>query len=198
MFTKKRGWEGELTLNNTIIPLKNQVKYLGIILDKNLTWKAHCDWKYSSCSALLMACRRAVGRTWGLKPSVTRWIYTAIIRPMLSYGASIWLPAILRQGRVADLTKIQRLGCLMVSSAYHTTPTVAMEKLLNLPPIDIFLAQTALEQATRMMQDGMWRGKIIPGHHQSHERLIQDFMNSIPNINLPSDGTRNVNIEKQK
>ena len=32
-----------------------------------------------------------MGKHWGLSPRVTHWIYTAIVRPTLTYGAVVWV-----------------------------------------------------------------------------------------------------------
>ncbi|MGR0202348.1 hypothetical protein, partial [Klebsiella pneumoniae] len=35
-------------------------------------------------------CKRMVGSKWGLKPKIIYWIYTAIIRPIITYGPLVW------------------------------------------------------------------------------------------------------------
>jgi len=67
---------------NSKLNFSKEVKYLGITLgsyNETLTYKAEQKehmWLVSN-----------VGRTWGLLSRVVTWIYTAIIRPMLTYGA---------------------------------------------------------------------------------------------------------------
>ena len=187
MFTKKRKWRMEaLELNGVRIPLKREVKYLGVIIDDKLTWGAHCTKKMRTCANVMLSCRRAVGRTWGLKPKVMRWIYTAIVRPMISYGALVWLPAIIRQGRVKQLEQIQRMGCCMITSAFRTTPTVALEKLLGLLPMDIYVATVALEQMSRMKQNGLWRRRAVK-YGGSHVELCENIGKAVKELALPCD-----------
>jgi hypothetical protein len=40
-FTTIRGLCPQLNINNTLIPIKTEVKYLGLHLDQKLTWKNH-------------------------------------------------------------------------------------------------------------------------------------------------------------
>lgn len=37
-----------------------------------------------------MPVRRVVGKAWGLRPAMTRCIYTGIIQPMMCYAAMVW------------------------------------------------------------------------------------------------------------
>ena len=71
MFTRRRKWlMNPLTLDGVGIPLKEEVKYLGVILDRHLTWRAHCEWKAKACARILMSCRRIVGNSWGIRPQI--------------------------------------------------------------------------------------------------------------------------------
>nr|XP_012234697.1 PREDICTED: RNA-directed DNA polymerase from mobile element jockey-like [Linepithema humile] len=72
-----------------LVPTKS-VKYLGVILDKKLLWKEHLRNRCKSLCQYFWMCRRTFGQTWGLKPSMIHWIYTAILRPRLTYAAVVW------------------------------------------------------------------------------------------------------------
>jgi len=46
----------------------------------------------------MWACRRAVGKTWGIKPNIVLWIYKAILLPRLTYAAVVWWPKVEKVG----------------------------------------------------------------------------------------------------
>ena len=83
-----------------------------------------------------MQCRQIVGKTWGIKPSLLKWIYTAMIRLIMSYAFVSWAGGLNKKYLVRKLTKVQRLACLMISSAFFGTSTGALEILLNITPIE--------------------------------------------------------------
>ena len=61
-----------------------EVKYLGITFDKKLTWNSHLEKRVKKAYISYEQCRRTMGQTWGLYPRIALWIYTAIIRHMLT------------------------------------------------------------------------------------------------------------------
>jgi hypothetical protein len=77
-------------LFGTELQLKNQVKYLGVILDEKLNWYSHIDHRLQKATIAFWQCRRAIGKTWGLKPMVVYWIYTSVVRHILTYAALLW------------------------------------------------------------------------------------------------------------
>jgi len=91
--------------------------------------------------------------TWGLKPRQALWILTAIIRPILAYAAMIWINATNSSTLVAMLHKMQRLSCIIITNAHPSTLIAALEKLLQIPPIDIFLKGEAY-MATYRLESG--------------------------------------------
>ena len=88
MFTWKRKWSLKpIQVGGIDIPLSNTVKFLGITLDSKLNFNSHISNITRKATASLMQCKRAVGPTWGLTPSICKWIYTVAIRPIISYGS---------------------------------------------------------------------------------------------------------------
>ena len=62
---------------------------------------------------------------------------------------------------VRKLTKVQRLACLMISSAFPGTPTGALEILLNITPIEEFLLAEAVRGSYRISVSGHWHAKPV-------------------------------------
>jgi len=61
-------------------------------------WTTHCRAKVAKAKIALMQCKQAVGKTWGLNLFVIQWIYKALILPLISYGAIVWMPVLDRGG----------------------------------------------------------------------------------------------------
>jgi hypothetical protein len=134
-FARKRNTKGLKTkiLFNKMIQLSSEVKYLGLTLDKGLTWKKQLDKAISKAYKAFWTCRGTFGKTWGLKPKVVYWIYTAVVRPIVTYAAAIWWPRVKLKTSRAELSKLQRMACLGITGAVRSAPTAAMEVLLGLP-----------------------------------------------------------------
>jgi hypothetical protein len=66
-----------------------------------------------------------------------------IIRPILTYGATVWWMRVNYNLSRRELNKLQRLACLAITGVMKTTPTAAMEVLLGLPPLHVIIASEA-------------------------------------------------------
>lgn len=160
------------------------MKYLGIILDNKLSWKTHLDTKLEKTTKAFWQCRRAFGRNWGLAPSVIHWFYTTIIRPMLSYGSIVWWKRTCIQTVKDSLTKFQRMICMAMSGSMRTTPTAAMEVILSILPLDIFIEKTAMSTAYRLHCTKQW---IQTGASVGHTSLLDQMLAKEPNLSMPTD-----------
>ena len=85
-----------------------------------------------------------------------KWIYIAMIRPIMSYACVSWAGGLNKKYLVKKLTKVQRLACLLISSAFPGTPTGALEILLNMTPIEEFLLVEAVRWSYRITVSGLW------------------------------------------
>ena len=107
MFTNKHKQPENITnleLYGHIIPYVESVRYLGVILDKKLSWKNHIDKKIRNAKFALIRARNALGILWGPCPRLTKWLYTGIICPAITYVAMIW-------GRATTSLKPRNFKC---------------------------------------------------------------------------------------
>jgi hypothetical protein len=88
MFTWNRKWTLKpIKVGNTTIGLSNSAKFLGVTLDNKLNYNERISNITKKAISSFMQCKKAVGPTWGFNPKTCKWIYTAVIRPILSYCA---------------------------------------------------------------------------------------------------------------
>ena len=115
-FTRKRNPDlGSLLMNGSKLELSKESKLLGVTLNSKLTWKPHITRIICKATTTLMQYRRIVGKTWGIYdkmgiPSTTKWIYTAMIRPIISYPSVSWAGGLNKKYLVRKFTKVQRLA----------------------------------------------------------------------------------------
>jgi hypothetical protein len=74
----------------TTLHCSMSVKYLGVVLNSQLTWRENMDVKVRKAHNLLRASRRAYGVIWGLRPRVVHWLYISIIRSSITFASLVW------------------------------------------------------------------------------------------------------------
>jgi hypothetical protein len=79
-------------------------------------------------------CRGTFGKSWGLKPKVIYWIYTGVVRIIVTYAATIWWSRVKLKASQAELSKLQRIACLGITGAMRTATTAAIEVRHEPPP----------------------------------------------------------------
>ena len=180
LFTHRRKLDGFKAprLFGTPLELKTEVKVLGVILDSKLSWRQHVTGKCRKAVCAWGQARRAIGGAWGLRPSVVSWLYTAVIRPMLTYAAAIWWERVLWPTVRGRLLRIQRMVCLSITGAMRSTPTAALQVLLGLPPLDIYIQGLAMATSYRLANSGVWRGSR--NMERGHARILELARERVP------------------
>ena len=102
-----------------------------------------------------------------------------MIRPIMSYACVSWAGGLNKKYLVRKLTKVQRLACLMISSAFPGTPTGALEILLNITPIEEFLLAEAVRGSYRITIGGLWH--VNPTGSKLNGRVGAGFYAEYPN-----------------
>jgi hypothetical protein len=100
-YTSKRNVKGlkESILFSKTIQLSSEIKYFGLTLDKGLTWKKQLDRVINKAYKTLWTSRGTFGKTWRLKPKVIYWVYTAVVRPIVTCATTVWWPKTQKQVR---------------------------------------------------------------------------------------------------
>jgi ribonuclease HI len=72
-----------------------------------------------------------------------------MVRPIITYGAIAWWNKTNEITTRVKLQKIQRLACLTTLGCSRSTPIAAMEALLSLPPLHLFIQNEAMSTNCR-------------------------------------------------
>lgn len=159
-----------LILPDITIPPSNSTKYLGIIIDQHLNWKAqhaHAIEKGSKWSAQI---RRIARPSWGITPKYARRLYISVALPRILYGAEIWCgpPPNTRAQKqktgsakvIQQLATIQRSGAIAITGALRTSPTETLNACAFLLPAMLLVENWCHRAATRLA--------TIPPDHPLH------------------------------
>jgi len=121
IFTIKMKFSGffEPRLFGTTLHRSMFLKYLGASLVSQLTWKEPVDDKMGKAANSMWVCRN--------------WFYVPIIKLSVTFASLVWWPGCQTSSAKRKLSGNQRLACLEISGAMHTTPTNTVEALISLP-----------------------------------------------------------------
>jgi len=134
---------GPLTLHGKELKMLDEVKYLGVILDPELNWNQHLQKIIRKAQTTFVVVRSICGKKWGLRPNMVHWLYTRVIIPSIFHDALVWWYKVMQKTTKIQLDRIQRMAYLAITGAIKSTPTAAMEVLLNLTPLDLLIMAEA-------------------------------------------------------
>ncbi|KAL7296992.1 hypothetical protein TKK_0009427 [Trichogramma kaykai] len=89
-FTLRRDSCPAVTLNGIPVPQYNEVKYLGMHIDRRLTWKTHIWTKRKQLGLKLKKLYWLIGRNSALTLDNKLLLYKSLIKPIWTYGIQLW------------------------------------------------------------------------------------------------------------
>jgi ribonuclease HI len=111
--------------DNSKLPVNNEVKFLGLILDNKLSGISHSYYIAAKCEKILNLLRCLAGVWWGAHPFSLKLIYNALIRSILDYGTYFLEPS--------NLVGLKKLDCIqskalrIITGAMKTSPINALQ-----------------------------------------------------------------------
>ena len=120
--------------------MSKNFKYLGMTIDApTLTWKDHTDDLLTQTNQRLNIMRALAGTTWGAEREILLRIYTAYIRPKMTYGAAAY--ASVCDTRLGRLEGIQNTALRIAVGARKTSPIAALQVEANIPPLKLYIKE---------------------------------------------------------
>lgn len=156
---------------NIVLNTTKSIKFLGINFDDKHLFRHHLDITIASCKRTLWAARYLVGKTWGISVDKMIFIYNQIVIPKLCHGAIVFWHKTLYSSYVKNLEQLQRMAALAITGCSKTTPTMAIEAIINLLPIDLHIQEKAFNCKERLSAQGLWKNDGNYKGHKQFERL---------------------------
>ena len=135
-------YEISLYINNNRIKQEKYIKYVGILLDSNLSWKYHISHlakKMTRCIGTISKIRYFVGI------ETLKQLYYTSIYPYLTYALTVWSNTYATNINVLILLQKKVVRIITLPSfKSHTSPLFRQLSLLKFPDLICFLIQNAL------------------------------------------------------
>jgi hypothetical protein len=132
-----------------------EAKYLGVIFDQQLRFKARLQQAVKKGTNAALAISSIAKCNWGTPYRYARQLFQAVVAPRMDCAAMIWHMSkadgsTASSIQVRRISTVQRIATKAILGCYRTTPTAAMKIEAGLAPAWIRLQAKALLSGTRM------------------------------------------------
>ena len=113
-----------------------QFRYLGVILDQNLSFAEHISHISTKATKVISQLSRGAHKKWGFSASIMKTLYLRCVEPIVCYACSVWghrADATLANKRKLDA--VQRLMLIRATRSYRTVSHLALCAILGVMPI---------------------------------------------------------------
>jgi len=135
-------------------------KYLGVIIDRNLNWKAQQAYAVEKGAKWTAQIRRLTRPTWGITPKCAKQLYISVALPRILYAADIWCtpsscehpgPQAIGSAKVTrQIASTQRAGALAITGGLRSSPTDALNASAFLLPTPSTISKACHRAYIRM------------------------------------------------
>ena len=137
LFTSRKKVETiTLDVGQCIITSQPNVKYLGVMLNTRLNFKAHVQYAAAKAARVANALTRLMPNIGGPRQP-RRKLLASVVTSILTYGIAIWGKALKIEKYRRKMAAVNRLSALSVSSAFRTVLDDAVCIIPGLMPIEI-------------------------------------------------------------
>ena len=117
------------------MPVMNKVKFLGLTFDKSLKWGPHITELKAKAGRAANLLRIVTNTKWGADTRTSLLLYKMCIRPILDYGAIIYMPA--AKSNLKKLETIQNQCLRIALGAFPTSPIRSLQIEANIAQLNL-------------------------------------------------------------
>ena len=149
-FCKKRKCirQPDLKLNKERLPVKDEVRFLGVIFDSKLSFLPHLKDLKKRCQTALNAIKILSHPEWGGDRETLLHLYRSVVRSKLDYASPIYGSA--RASYLKCIDPIQNQGLRLALGAFRTSPVESLQAEANEPPLELRRKKLALQYALKL------------------------------------------------
>ena len=167
----------DIKIEQQLIKMEDSVKFLGVIFDSKLNWKAHIDYIIEKCKKRLNLMRAISGNGWGACKKTLLTIYKALIRSILDYGDVAYSSACKRQ--LDRLSGIQIEALRLCCGAPKGTSASALQNECGEFPLHLRRLENSLKFGTKITGSKMHPSAAVMDNHWTNVYKTSDSTKSI-------------------
>ncbi|KAL0269069.1 UNVERIFIED_CONTAM: hypothetical protein PYX00_010805 [Menopon gallinae] len=131
----------QLRINGERIRMASSTVYLGVTIDEGLSFQRHLRETATAARDALRCIRRYSGTAWGFSYRDQWRIYKAFFEGIITYAAPVWAPLLAADRYLKIVNRSQRNALLLITKAFRTVSTEALQVVAGAMPMDILLRQ---------------------------------------------------------
>lgn len=147
MVFNKSNYNMKININNNLIENVKNYKYLGVILDKNLTFNRHINHLKSRVNDRLNMFKMINGIQVGSHPKTMLLVYEALITSLIMYGASVYGSCCNSLNKLLDTT--YRKALRTATGCSRTTPNCTLAAIACKEPLNVRREYTTKREIAR-------------------------------------------------
>lgn len=147
-FTNRRETCPAVLLNGNEIPRHEDVKYLGIHLDRRLTWRKHIFTKRLQLGLKLRKMYWLLGHSSPLPINIKLLIYKSILKPIWTYGIQLWGTA--ANSNIEILQRFQSKILRLITKAPYYVTNDTIHRDLQMPTVREEVRKHAVNYKARL------------------------------------------------
>ena len=138
--------------NGTELHPLPSVRWLGILLDRKLSFRPHVENRIAAAGRALSSLLRLSTTEKGLTLSNMRQLYQACILPVIDFGSEVWWKGYNQDYLVKRIQLVQNTASRRILGAFRSTPTDLLDVEAALLPANIRLQYNQRRYAVRLLR----------------------------------------------
>ena len=177
-FTLKRDSCPQVFLNNAALPQVTAVKYLGMHLDRRLTWKSHILMKRCQLSLRLRDLLWLIDKNSKMSLENKILVYKVILKPVWTYGIQLW--GVAAQTNIDVIQRFQSKVLRIITNASKYISNNRIHTDLGVPTVKDEVSRFSSNYRHRLDNHSNPLARLLTNTENSIRRLKRYHINDLP------------------